>query len=515
MTDQNKEQVQKVVHQNPRHLSQADRSKRMIEEAQGKIGILAVGVSNYLKSSLFPSLKQCDLDAQAIYEAYRDIWQLNAEPTRMKVSISKGSSTSKGAMMSDIRALAENASDNDRILFYFSGHGVRLGSGSDANFYLAPHDAYADDDPDALIDIRKIEEIIGKSRARQKMLILDACYSGGLGGGKKLSAAVISNAELIRYMKNTRGVAGITSSTGDQTSWAKSPDSRYSLFTYFLLRALRGEEINALDPTRLLTLDSLYDYVSMNVRRTADSYQSEQMPAKFWDGTGVPVIGDFGRSIVSTAGFAFDASPINGFAFDDSSRIGVSGVLTEMKNWSNYDQGRIDWMVKRNLATYLRPQLGEKVAALIEKFGFNTSDVVANTDGITIPDGAYSVTYEGGDKKHGRLIHAVSLEGMWIEKTTQIPALLDCLQISPNNVTMTLRGGTTPMSWVTGLKLQQWDVQSMLPEEVKVTKDGIILRVCRSSISFERIDVNAFFSAKPGESTKLAFKALGLLGPAS
>lgn len=513
MTDQdNNIATPEIAPENPIRLTQAQRIQKMIQDAQGELGVVAVGVSEHLNPELFPSLKQCDNDALAVSEAFRDIWQLHADPKRIKVLISKNHSASRGGIINSLRTLAENATENERILFYFSGHGLKIGSGNDAHYYLVPQDAYTDDSPDALIDIKEVEKILGNSRARQKFLILDACYSGGLGSGKKLSAAKISTAELIRYMNNTHGVAGITSSTADQPSWAKSPDPRYSLFTHFLIRALRGEEENALDETKLLTLDSLYDFLSTNVRRMAASYQSAQMPARISDGVGIPVLGDFGDRIAATVGSGIWTSLVDGLAFNDSSSVRVSSILTEMKNWGAHDEGRIEWMVKKNLATHLLPMLGKKVASIIARFDFNTSDVVAEPQGIVIPDGSYTVSYEGDNKRNGRLIHSLRVHGLWLEKTGDIPDLLHCLNLSPDNITLEMKTPLNPTSWATGLNLQQWDVYSLLPDELQATKDGIDIKVCKWTLSFKGLDACVFLSSEPDTSSQLTIRALGLLG---
>ena len=77
-------------------------------------------------------------------------------------------------MVGHLRRLAQFATEEDRIIFYYSGHGVKI----DDQLYLVPTDAYASDEPDALLSIERVKEILEKSEARQKLIVLDCCYSG-------------------------------------------------------------------------------------------------------------------------------------------------------------------------------------------------------------------------------------------------------------------------------------------------------------------------------------------------
>ena len=61
-------------------------------------------------------------------------------------------------------------------------------------------------------------------------------------------------------MKETSGVALLSSSGFDQRSTAKSPDDELSLFTHYLVRALEGDP-DALDENRHLTIFSLHSFL--------------------------------------------------------------------------------------------------------------------------------------------------------------------------------------------------------------------------------------------------------------
>jgi len=124
------------------------------------------------------------------------------------------------------RPASKQTGHPDSVICFYSGHGVKL----DDQLYLVPTDAYAADEADALLSIERVKEILAKSEARQKLIVLDCCYSGPDTSGFKTVPVDISNNFLEKYLAETKGSVVLSSSAGDQLSWAKSPDSKLSLF---------------------------------------------------------------------------------------------------------------------------------------------------------------------------------------------------------------------------------------------------------------------------------------------
>jgi uncharacterized caspase-like protein len=89
---------------------------------------------------------------------------------------------------------------------------------------------------------------------------------------------------------NSKGVVTLASSLSDQVSWTRSP-SELSLFTHFLVQGLDGVQ-EALDDG-LLTVQSLFEYVSVMVQRVAKSHHTAQQPSMSVDTSGLFVLADF------------------------------------------------------------------------------------------------------------------------------------------------------------------------------------------------------------------------------
>jgi len=144
------------------------------------------------------------------------------------------------------------------VFIFYSGHGA-----PDPNTqkgYFLPVDC----EPDAItlngypLDV--FYNNLSKVMAKQIVVVLDACFSGGSNPGEMLvgsaSPALIKAKTPTSVSSNTTVLA---SSRADQiSSWYN--EKQHGLFTYFFLKALSGEA--DLNNDRDITLTEIYDYVS-------------------------------------------------------------------------------------------------------------------------------------------------------------------------------------------------------------------------------------------------------------
>jgi uncharacterized caspase-like protein len=311
-----------------KHLTLKQKQAIELKEAHGKAVVLAVGIDKYDKRVGFPPLKTCSNDAEFLRDSFLDVHQLNTDPKRVFLLNSKTDpGPSKGEIIKAINHLVSVSQESDRLIFYYSGHGHRL-KDNDGNeqFFIVPQDAWDCDDAEALLDFAKIRNIIERSETKQKIVILDACFSGPISEGKKFLPAKFSKKFLADYMQKTKGFAVISSSSKDAVSFTQSPNPKLSLFTFHLINALRGAP-EALDES-FLTLNSLYEYVSVKVKRDAKSYQLDQSPGIDVKSSGALIIGNFSTSIISPEQLDLEGFPISSLKFTDQEKIDVIEVLT-------------------------------------------------------------------------------------------------------------------------------------------------------------------------------------------
>lgn len=123
-------------------------------------------------------------------------------------------------------------------LFYFSGHGCR----NEVDGYIVTPDY---DIGDEGISMTEILKIVNNSKATNKIVILDCCYSGTFGNG-----ALSDNLTEI-----SEGVTILTASMDDQTA---RESGGHGVFTNLLIEALSGGAANI---SGNITPGSIYSYI--------------------------------------------------------------------------------------------------------------------------------------------------------------------------------------------------------------------------------------------------------------
>lgn len=130
--------------------------------------------------------------------------------------------------------------DDDTVLFYFSGHGMVSDEGV-AYILTNDYEPYNEG--------LSMDEILGyanKSKARNKIIILDCCHSGNMGAPIALGGQSTLIAE---------GVTILTSSRDSQTSLEVNG---HGVFTNLLVEALKG---GAADIRGNITMGGIYAYI--------------------------------------------------------------------------------------------------------------------------------------------------------------------------------------------------------------------------------------------------------------
>jgi len=460
----------------------------LLKEAHGNLIGLLIGIDNYEKSSGFGKLKTCVNDVVTLKTTLTNTPQLNVDGSRLMTVTEKLLFPSRGNIIKKIKDVCELAEKEDRLFVYYSGHGHRLlDENGEDEFYLVPQDVYDAEDRNSLIAFSEIVSWVENSLAKQKIIFLDACLSGPNITDKKLSAAKYSPKFLAQYLEKTKGIVIISSSSSNEFSHSKSPNKDISLFTYYLLKALEGEP-KALDNTNILTIESLYDYVSTEVQRRAKSYQSKQTPNCNIKATGVIVLGDFSKVLLPNNGADFSELPIKGISFEDSrERVDAKDILTKIQRWSAYTEDYIEEKVNDNLGEYLENEFGEIKAKILNVFDFTINSVSYDDNSLVFPSGTYKVTYFAEEKKRGKLNRTVYLDVTWFEDVGDIITLLDALNMFPQGMIFELKKTIKPSNSLQALKAKGWELKSMKNEELLMKMEQYTLTINSDSITFKGI----------------------------
>ncbi|WP_328444083.1 caspase family protein [Amycolatopsis sp. NBC_00438] len=150
---------------------------------------------------------------------------------------------------------------DELTLLYFTGHGVKDDDGS---LYLAMANTRRDSLMFTALAAEQVDRALAGCASRQKVLVLDCCYSGAFPSGR-LAKAGTDVHTLERFQG--RGRAVLTASDATQYSFEGDEvvgSAARSVFTRHLVAGLRDGSAD-LDGDGDVTVDELYSYVHEHV----------------------------------------------------------------------------------------------------------------------------------------------------------------------------------------------------------------------------------------------------------
>lgn len=220
------------------------------QEAMSKVLLVAVGISDYPKP--VNPLNLPTKDAMAI----KTLIDKNGNSG---TAILLNEKATKAAIIAEIHARFDHASTDDIIIFFFSGHGYKGG-----------FVAY-----DGELPYNLIRKAMGKSKCKNKMIFVDACFSGKMRQGKRTPREDNQDSNVMLFL----------SSRDNETSIERK-DMKNGFFTTCLKDAMSGKADSNQD--RIITAKELFIYVSKNVKLLSRDKQHPVMWGQFPDN--MPVI---------------------------------------------------------------------------------------------------------------------------------------------------------------------------------------------------------------------------------
>jgi hypothetical protein len=232
-----------------------------------QVWVMSVGVAAYKNPRIALKYPQSDaLEMQGLWRGpeggsldYDHIMVLtNDRATRRNI-------------LDSMRVLFARAGENDMVIFYFSGHGLKGA--------FLPHDY---DDNDVKIEYSELNELLAACPAKHKLVIGDACFVGSLWVSKSVEPNSFKQSEedknegfFRELSRSAPGTAFLLSSSADEESFEISSYGR-SIFTHYILEGLKGAA-NA-NGDDIITVTELFEYAEANVRVLAARVKKEQTP---------------------------------------------------------------------------------------------------------------------------------------------------------------------------------------------------------------------------------------------
>lgn len=204
--------------------------------------VLATGVSNYGNENA--NLSQTTKDAKRFKEVM--------ETQTKDITLLTSKYVTRANVLEKLRAIANRAQKGDRIIFFYSGHGM---PGALCGY-------------DQAISYDDIINVLSGSAASEKICFIDACHAGTMANAGDRSWE--------KGVKAGKDMAFFVSCRGDEYS-SESPIVGAGYFTQALLKGLRGKSDKNAD--RKITLIELFKYIHADVVKRSNERQHPQLVA--------------------------------------------------------------------------------------------------------------------------------------------------------------------------------------------------------------------------------------------
>jgi len=225
---------------------------------------VVVGIADYQSMTYRTGdLRYADNDAQQMATFFRSKIGGNVPANHIRLL------TNKQATYGQIRealSLFKQAQPGDRIIFYFSGHGL-----PDS---FVPYDVRPGNQQH-LLSYQDIKSAFRNSKATTKLCIADACLAGGLTQQQRKKTAQIAASD-----DNNHTVAMLLASRSTQYA-VENQRLSGGAFTHYLLEGLRGQADR--DGNRIVTIRELHQYIAPRVKQVTRNRQTPVFYGKFSD----------------------------------------------------------------------------------------------------------------------------------------------------------------------------------------------------------------------------------------
>jgi hypothetical protein len=234
---------------------------------------VVIGVSDYREAGV-PAVANAERDARVVEGYLRNVCGVKAA----NMTALYGRLAGSGDLREAFEKLPDKVKPGSTVYIYFAGHGTPVGK--EGRPMLVPYDATASSET-KLYPVADIVRAADNWAAKRTLVMLDACFAGT---DRVLYAAGERPAvrpDLAALGQGSKCVV-LTASAADQTA-NDLPEVRHGLFTYYLLKALKGD--GDADADGWVTMKELADYVRQNVsEEAAEKLGREQVPTLLPEG---------------------------------------------------------------------------------------------------------------------------------------------------------------------------------------------------------------------------------------
>lgn len=171
----------------------------------------------------------------------------------------------KVAILEKLAWLAQNATVNDTVLLFFTGHGLQQVTDSQTDTYLCPVEASLTAVKQSCIHSDELTVALRAIQVGRLIVFLDTCHAGAIGEPRNLHGhlhVALTEQKLANVIEGSGRVI-FGACRPSENAWEIN-GMRNGLFTHYLLQGLRGGAARG-DGT--IWMSDLFSYVSRSVRQ--------------------------------------------------------------------------------------------------------------------------------------------------------------------------------------------------------------------------------------------------------
>jgi uncharacterized caspase-like protein len=263
-------------------LSESDFKKgaEQVRNSAGRPKTFAViaGVADYRDTSI-RDLTYSERDCQALYEFLKSPKGGSVPDEQLRLIT--GPKTTRANFIRAMNETFMQAGPDDFILLFLACHGETDASGSEVFFLLS--DTEHENLEGTAVSDNEIQKIINKSKADKKLIIADACHSGGLGlnnGTRASGTAQLVNRLQFQMGQAKKMMAVLSASSNYETSQeTKELGGGHGVFTHYLLEGLNGAADQ--DGDGLISIREVQDFTYQKVSAFTNGKQHPELKGYF------------------------------------------------------------------------------------------------------------------------------------------------------------------------------------------------------------------------------------------
>lgn len=236
---------------------------------------VVVGIQDYQQRDI-KGVKYSHNDARGFAAVLSD--HLSIPDQNIKVWLDQEATFAR--FHSELKSDILNLSHDDRFFFFYAGHGFWAPKGGNR---LTAWDTHLNNASGTSVSIEEVLFApLRQSRCKQSAIFIDACSEEIFEDpNSRNMLAQMAPKEFVNFVRDSRFAAAFFACSPEEKS-KSSPALKHGIWTYHLLRALRGEEPGAITNERFVTGESLqtylYDAVRKYIREHASKGSARQSP---------------------------------------------------------------------------------------------------------------------------------------------------------------------------------------------------------------------------------------------